>query len=183
MPPTFAGVNALYSQEFYEIVASRLAPGGVVAQWLPLHLVPPFHAASVAATFQRVFPDAILWVPPGSGTGILLGRQKSHGPRLGRLWPGLARAGERRPRAAQALSRLVALDAETLLRYGDLGVPITDDNQRLAYDLMRSDLLAWGPRLAELNLRLVRDAARGDRMHLPALPIVSVELEPVRGVP
>jgi len=183
MPPTFAGVNALYSQEFYEIVASRLAPGGVVAQWLPLHLVPPFHAASVAATFQRVFPDAILWVPPGSGTGILLGRLKSHGPRLGRLWPGLARAGERRPRAAQALSRLVALDAETLLRYGDLGVPITDDNQRLAYDLMRSDLLAWGPRLAELNLRLVRDAARGDRMHLPALPIVSVELEPVRGVP
>lgn len=183
MPPNFAGVNALYSQEFYEIVASRLVPGGVVAQWLPLHLVPPFHAASVAATFQRVFPDALLWVPPGSGTGILLGRQKSHGPRLGRQWPGLVRAGEQRPRAAQALTRLVALDANGLLRYGDLGVPITDDNQRLAYDLVRRDLLAYGTRLAELNLRVVRDVARGAHARLPAPPAVAVQLDPFRGRP
>jgi hypothetical protein len=155
----------------------------VVAQWLPLHLLPPFHAASVAATFQRVFPDALLWVPPGSGTGILLGREKSHGPRLGRQWPGLVRAGEQRPRAAQALTRLVVLDADRLLRYGDLGVPITDDNQRLAYDLVRRDLLAYGTRLAELNLRVVRDVARGDRARLPAPPAVAVQLDPVRGGP
>jgi spermidine synthase len=60
MPPHFAGVNALYSREFYEIVSARLAPGGIVAQWLPLHLLPPFHAASIAATFRSVFPDAFL---------------------------------------------------------------------------------------------------------------------------
>jgi spermidine synthase len=62
MPPGFAGVNALYSSEFYEIVARRLAPGGVVAQWVPFHLLPPLHAASVVTTFQGVFPDALLWV-------------------------------------------------------------------------------------------------------------------------
>jgi len=30
MPPNFAGVNALYSREFYELMTRRLAPGGLV---------------------------------------------------------------------------------------------------------------------------------------------------------
>jgi spermidine synthase len=174
MPPNFAGVNALYSREFYEIAAARLAPAGVVAQWLPLHLLPPFHAASVAATFQRVFPDAVLWVGPGSGTGILLGRLKSRATPLGRSWPGLGRTADGRPAAAEQVARFVALNSEKLLRYGDLGVPISDDNQQLAYGLVRRDVLAFGPRLAEINLRVVRDAARGGRVRLPAPPTAPV---------
>jgi spermidine synthase len=170
MPPAFAGVNALYSQEFYEIVAARLAPGGVVAQWLPFHLVPPFHAASIANTFQRVFPDAILWVGPKSGTGILLGRRKSHGPPLGSEWPGLARASEARRHSAQRLSSFVVLGPDALLRYGDLGTPITDDNQLLAYHLVRRDLLAFGPEVDQINLRLVRELASGARVRLPDPP-------------
>jgi hypothetical protein len=170
MPPGFAGVNALYSSEFYEIVARRLAPGGVVAQWVPFHLLPPLHAASVVTTFQGVFPDALLWVGPGSGTGILLGRAKSREAPLGSTWPGLARAATRRPEVAERVARFVALDSTRLLRFGDLGAPITDDNQRLAYDLLRAQLMAYGPRLAEINLRVVRDAARGAQLSLPDPP-------------
>ena len=64
MPPNFAGVNSLYSREFYEIMADRLRPNGVVAQWLPFHLVTVHHATSVVATFRAVFPDAVLWIDP-----------------------------------------------------------------------------------------------------------------------
>lgn len=167
MPPSFAGVNALYSREFYEIVASRLARGGVVAQWLPLHLLPPFHAASVAATFLEVFPDSILWVAPESGTGILLGRTRPRGASLGSRWPGLARQGDRRPAEVARVVRQVALDAEGLRRFAALGVPITDSNQRLAYDLVRGDALAYGAQLGEMNLALVRDAARDAPLRLP----------------
>ena len=51
MPPFFAGSNALYSQEFYELIDSRLNGGGMVAQWMPLHLLTPYYAASVANSF------------------------------------------------------------------------------------------------------------------------------------
>ncbi|MCB1839667.1 MAG: hypothetical protein KDI61_05335, partial [Alphaproteobacteria bacterium] len=38
MPPTFAGVNSLYSLEFYQLARSKLSPNGIIAQWLPYHL-------------------------------------------------------------------------------------------------------------------------------------------------
>ena len=60
MPPYFAGVNALYSREFYALMAERLAPGGVVAQWVPFQLVPPYYAESLLATFRDAFPDSVL---------------------------------------------------------------------------------------------------------------------------
>ena len=41
MPPSAAGVNALYSKEFYELAKQKLSANGVIAQWLPLHLVAP----------------------------------------------------------------------------------------------------------------------------------------------
>jgi spermidine synthase len=74
MSPRFAGTNALYSLEFYRLVAARLTPEGVAAQWLPIHLLSPFEAASIAATFQAVFGDASLWLDPVDHTGVLLGR-------------------------------------------------------------------------------------------------------------
>ena len=73
MPPDFAGVNALYSKEFYEMARQKLAPHGVIAQWVPFHLVAPRYGASIAKTFQSVFPNAIIWADPRSRTGILLG--------------------------------------------------------------------------------------------------------------
>lgn len=36
-PPRDSGVVSLYTTEFYELVRARLAPGGVLAQWIPLH--------------------------------------------------------------------------------------------------------------------------------------------------
>lgn len=134
MPPHAAGVNALYSREFYELARARLGPDGVIAQWLPFHSVSPRSAASIARTFQEVFPEALLWIDPASpGDAILLG------------------SAQRLSLPALARSR-VALWPEQLRRYGRHGAVITDDNQLLAYG---AALYSYRGLLEE-NLELVR---------------------------
>lgn len=130
MPPSFAGVNALYSKEFYENAREKMTAQGVIAQWVPFHLVAPEFSASIAATFRSVFPNAILWIDPPSKTGILLG--SADGKPLGKAWPGFARA-VKRDLTRQQTAKAVLLDAAAMERYAALGRVITDDNQLLAY--------------------------------------------------
>jgi predicted membrane-bound spermidine synthase len=156
MPPNFAGVNSLYSREFYEIMANRLRPNGVVAQWLPFHLVTVHHATSVAATFQAVFPDAVLWIDPRSGIGILIGRQTETSGPLGLEWPGLARVNAIRPLRDTQIPRQMALNPEELARYAALGSIISDNNQLLSFSRIRNGLQGAraGP-LKKANWKLV----------------------------
>jgi len=55
LQPWSAGTVDLYTREFYEDARRALAPGGAIAQWLPLHDVPPWVARAVVATFASVF--------------------------------------------------------------------------------------------------------------------------------
>jgi len=149
MPPNFAGVNSLYSREFYAIAAERLAPGGVVAQWLPVHLLDPQHAASIAATFVDAFPDALLWVDPVGGTSILVGRREGSAEPLGRLWPAPASVPEDRRLGDDAVREGMLLDRESLARYAATGALVTDDNQMLQFSQTRAGLR--GKRVTYLN--------------------------------
>jgi len=133
MPPTFAGVNALYSREFYAIASARMREGGVLAQWLPFHLLSPADAFHIAAAFVAVFPDSILWIDPVSTTGILLGRKGQANPPLGERWPGFARRQGARGLDERQVHAAVKLMPPALARYASLGAPVTDNNQLLAY--------------------------------------------------
>lgn len=132
MPPNFAGVNALYSQEFYKLAKSKLSEEGVIAQWLPYHLVPAEYSASIARTFYDVFPNAILWNDPASQTGILLG-SVSKKNKLGDLWPGLERNQIKRSLLKEEIISAIILDTNAIKSYAELGKIITDDNQLLSY--------------------------------------------------
>ena len=59
-PISFAGVSALYSKDFYELVRSRLKPDGTFTQWLPAYQVPEDTVRSMVRAFLDVFPDAVL---------------------------------------------------------------------------------------------------------------------------
>jgi hypothetical protein len=159
MPPNFAGVNSLYSREFYELVARRLRPGGIVAQWVPFHLVTPHDAVAIAATFQAVFSDAMLWIDPVDKTGIVVGRRRGEGDALGSRWPGLDRRGvSDRDLTRRQIVGASALVGDAFERYASYGQIVTDDNQLLAYGPERNRLpfLSTGPAgLHETNLRLV----------------------------
>jgi len=59
-PIAYAGVAALYSKEFYELVRSRLKAGGYVSQWLPAYQVPSRTALAMIRAFIDVFPQTVL---------------------------------------------------------------------------------------------------------------------------
>ncbi|MBI4863159.1 MAG: fused MFS/spermidine synthase [Candidatus Riflebacteria bacterium] len=162
MAPYFAGVNGFYSREFYRLVKDRLNPGGVVAQWLPFHLVSPEDAASVARTFLSELPGALLWVDPVDRTGILVGTREPAPP--GPLaWPGLKRASTGRNLTPEQITGAVALEAAGLGLYAEYGAVITDDNQLLAYGQGRSLHFKYGGMSGSrrLSLELIKTIASG----------------------
>ncbi len=56
----FVGNAAVYAKKYYTHCLDRLAPGGIMCQWVPL-LLPPEEWKTVARTFLDVFPYASLW--------------------------------------------------------------------------------------------------------------------------
>jgi spermidine synthase len=139
MPPHFSGVNALYSREFYQLVSARLRRGGIAAQWLPFHILTPDAAAAIVATFQEAFGDTLLWVDPVDFSGILLGRKGLPSDSFGRDWPGFERHVPARDLGDFAVRQAVPLTVAQIALWASAGTIITDDNQRLAYDVHRGE--------------------------------------------
>jgi spermidine synthase len=75
MPPNFAGVVNLYSREYYELAREHLAPGGLVVQWLPMHLLTVSESLAVVKTMQELFPETSLWIH--GATGIVVSRKEA----------------------------------------------------------------------------------------------------------
>jgi spermidine synthase len=154
MPPNFVGVNNLYSTEFYRLVAARLSRTGVVAQWVPHHLVTTRHMRAIVAAFQRVFPYARLWQDPQSGTGILVGGS--------RPWS-LHESAVQLSLTFDQIQSHFMLDSAQLTTLAAGATPVTDDNQLLAYGLDRLTRTAhggqrWATELARQNHDAVRQA-------------------------
>lgn len=59
-PPTHAGVVNLYSREFYRLAASRLAPGGVITQWLPVFELSDTEVRAMIGAFVAELPHTAL---------------------------------------------------------------------------------------------------------------------------
>ncbi len=62
-PPRTAFTVNLYTKEYYQLTKNRLRPGGIVAQWIPLHSQGEKEVAMHLKTFLSVFPNAIAWMP------------------------------------------------------------------------------------------------------------------------
>ncbi len=58
--PAAAESWVLYTQEYYQLVKSKLTDKGVFAQWLPLHNMAPADYLAALRTFRSVFPEALL---------------------------------------------------------------------------------------------------------------------------
>jgi spermidine synthase len=74
--PKMAGNGSLYALEFYELLKRNLAPGGVVVQWYPLHLLSYDEVRMTTKTFLEVFPHTSLWLTPLRGHAIILGTEE-----------------------------------------------------------------------------------------------------------
>jgi spermidine synthase len=75
--PWVRGNSVLFSREYYEIVKSRLAPGGLATQWVPLYDTSERAIQIQLRTFLAAFPQGSVWNSSASGRGydvVLLGR-------------------------------------------------------------------------------------------------------------
>lgn len=171
MPPFFSGSNSLYSADFYRLVYSRLNPGGLLAQWFPLHLMSPEQAVAIAATFAEEFPEAILWMDPGSSgrsglpqQGILIGQRPDGketvpgGGGFWQRWPGFLRPSGlgNRPITAEEARRNLVLSPAQMNNFATGGKLITDDNQYLEYSVSvyRDKSLRVGDTIRQIHERL-----------------------------
>lgn len=59
--PWKAGTGNLYTEDHYRLAATRLKPGGMYVQWIPLYQVSMRELAIIGATMASVFPDLTLW--------------------------------------------------------------------------------------------------------------------------
>ena len=73
--PWTAGIGSVFSREFYEIAASRLKPGGMMAQWFHVYEMHDGIVELVLRTFGTVFPYIEIW-DPGSGDIVMLGSKQ-----------------------------------------------------------------------------------------------------------
>lgn len=73
--PWTIGVGSVFSREFYELAASRLKPGGIMAQWFHLYETDDRIVELVLRTFGSVFPNMEVW-DTGVGDIVILGSQQ-----------------------------------------------------------------------------------------------------------
>jgi len=73
--PWVAGAATLFTQDFFELAADRLAPGGVFGQWVAADALGREPLRSVMAAFAAVFPH-VLVVEPTPGDLFLIGSRE-----------------------------------------------------------------------------------------------------------
>jgi spermidine synthase len=57
--PWIAGIGNLYTEQFYTDCARRLAPGGLICQWIHLYEMDESVLRTILITFTRTFPHAL----------------------------------------------------------------------------------------------------------------------------
>ncbi|MDN6859369.1 fused MFS/spermidine synthase [Pseudomonas sp. CAN2814] len=137
-PPSAAGVVNLYSRDFYQLAASRLEEGGVVAQWLPLPTQNDEESRSLVRSFIDVFPYATLWTTEFHEMLLVGSLQPLHldvtSIRKRFEQPEVAAAlGEVGVDSVEALLATWVTDRAGLEKYAGDALPVTDDQPRIEY--------------------------------------------------
>lgn len=63
--PYQTGVGSLYTREHYRQCRTKLAPGGLIAQWITINQLSTDDLRTLVRTFQSVFPVTSLWLNGG----------------------------------------------------------------------------------------------------------------------
>jgi spermidine synthase len=157
-PPSASGVANLYSSDFYALARSRLAEGGLAAQWLPLPTQNDEDTRSLVRSFLDVFPHATLWTTELHEM-LLIGSLEPVALDLPRIADRLAQ-----PEVAKALAEVgiaypaallatFVTDRAGLERYAGAARPVTDNDPRIEYAgwVRRIELATTLPALMDMQ--------------------------------
>jgi spermidine synthase len=136
-PPGIAGVENLYSREYFQLIHDRLANQGIVSYWLPLADLSDVSAKAILRAFCDVFDGCSLW--NGSGTNLMMvGERDGNGAaseqhfraqwRTAAVGVEMKRLGLERP---EQLGALFIGDAAFVRALVGDALPLTDDDPKL----------------------------------------------------
>jgi spermidine synthase len=119
--PWVRGNSVLFSREYYAIVKSKLKPGGIASQWVPLYETDELAIRIQMKTFMDAFPNGTVWNTMSSGKGydvVLVGRDEPLRLDLATL----QRRLDSNPRLRKSLDEVKIPNAlELLATYGTSG--------------------------------------------------------------
>ena len=143
-PPSTPGTVSLYTLEFYRLVKKRLAPGGILAQWIPMQDQPDRLSRMLLRTIRDEFEHVELWIPSRDEAVILASsesieldlRRWTERWRIPAVAASLAEIGFE---DAQELMAWRFLDSEALRSYTAQVSGISDDLPAVEYYLSWDD--------------------------------------------
>ncbi|MFN2375614.1 MAG: spermidine synthase, partial [Candidatus Binatia bacterium] len=163
-PETFtAGVINLYTTEFYRDALARLAPGGIMMQWVPTANGPIESEKELFRAFSDVFPHSTMWWQLDAGCALLVGTREPLTIDYQKLRRHLE---EPRVRQDMALSRVrdvnhllsfFVFDEKAFAEFVKDARPTRDDHTVLDFTMPRYAGSGFG--LGQFN-RKVRDEGR-----------------------
>jgi spermidine synthase len=132
--PWTAGASHLYTREFFELVHSRLAPGGVFSQWMGVQFVDRELLRTLLATLLDVFPNVRMYAPDPASVVFLasdtpLPVEETADRALARSPDRFAMAEIRTP---EDVAAALILDEEGARRFAASAPISTDDRNYLA---------------------------------------------------
>ena len=198
--PWVAGVANLFTRDYYELVARRLEPDGILGTWIQSYQIAPETYRSLLATLQSVFPEILVFHSPGTTDTILLAGRKPFVFDLaelerrfatGEMSAELARVGIKSP---EQLLAMLYLGTDAARGWAGGARLNTDDNMYVEFrgprDRERASAGALGNVLAELQAMAAppeswladQQVLLGDRARLTALVdgLRAVERDPGR---
>jgi spermidine synthase len=137
-PPNDAGVVNLYSRDFYRLARRRMAPGGIVCQWIPLDLPRGDLSRMLIQSMMAEFPYVSLWIS-NRCEGIAIASEHPLKIDVDKLRQRMAHPQLQEDMAAYALGQPEQLLATFFAAYEDLAkfvgdVPsVTDNRPRVEY--------------------------------------------------
>jgi spermidine synthase/MFS family permease len=164
----FAGAAALYNREFYRLVKRRLAPHGVLQQWVQLHHVGTTDILHVLSSVRSEFEYVWLYFVGSQGIVIATNspdaRPSAQNAALIDATPALKELLASIGGSARDLLQTRLLDpAATDLFLSGFGMPApfwisTDDNLKLEYSTPKGNVLDAGASVAR-NIELLLNFA------------------------
>ena len=143
--PWIAGVNNLFTVDFYQRVRSRLEPDGVFCQWLQLYELSPETFATLLRSYLSVFPEGQLFFITRNVDLLLVAAPANRRIDLARLRTPAARRELDRARIPDAamLPAYWAAPLDSLRRVAGSGPVNRDDRPVVEYRAPR-DLVVVG---------------------------------------
>lgn len=78
--PRYAGNGALYTRDYFELVAKRLRPGGIASMWLPMYSLSTANYLQIVRAFFDLFPETVIWYEPTALNPFTIVTGKKGGP-------------------------------------------------------------------------------------------------------